>query len=46
MAEMFLEKPKANADFQLGRWKDVDLHIMNKWALQRHADKLLEIYNA
>ena len=43
---MFLEKPKANADFQLGRWKDVDLHIMNKWALQRNADTLLEIYNA
>jgi len=37
---------KSNADFQLSRWKDVDLHIMNKWALQRHADKLLEIYNA
>ena len=42
---MYLEKPKANADFQLSRWKDVDLHIMNKWALQRQADKLLEIYN-
>ena len=41
---LFVEKARTNADFHLCRWKDVDLHIMNKWALQRHADKLLEMY--
>lgn len=41
---MFVEKVRTNADFHLCRWKDVDLHIMNKWALQRHADTLMEMY--
>ncbi len=41
---LFIEKVRTNADFHLCRWKDVDLHIMNKWALQRHADTLLEMY--
>ena len=41
---LFIEKARTNADFHLCRWKDVDLHIMNKWALQRHADTLLEMY--
>jgi hypothetical protein len=42
---LFLEKIRTNADFHLCRWKDVDLHIMNKWALQRQADTLLEVYS-
>lgn len=41
---MYLELDKQIKNFNLCRWKDLDLHLMNKWALQRHADDLLEIY--
>jgi len=41
---LYLELDKQIKNFNLCRWKGLDLHLMNKWALQRHADDLLEIY--
>lgn len=40
---LYLEKPNSPGDFIMTRWKDVDIHIMNKWAINRISDKLLEI---
>jgi hypothetical protein len=38
---MLLEKPKSPGDFMLTRWKGLDLHIMNKWAINRASKELL-----
>lgn len=40
---MYLEKPTAPGDFILTKWSGVDLHVMNKWAINRISDQLLEI---
>jgi len=40
---LYLEIPSRFGDFILTRWKDVDLHVMNKWAINRLSEKLLEI---
>ena len=39
---MYLEKPRSPGDFMLTKWQDIDLHIMNKWAINRVSDNLLE----
>jgi len=39
---MYLEKPDEPANFILTKWKDMDLHVMNKWAINRVSDKLME----
>lgn len=39
---LYLEKPNSPGDFILCRWKDVDIHIMNKWAINRVSDKFLQ----
>ena len=41
---LYLEKPKYFGEFMMCRWKDTDLHVMNKWAINRISDQLLEIY--
>jgi hypothetical protein len=38
---MLVEKPRSPGDFTLQRWKDMDIHIMNKWALTRITDNLI-----
>ena len=38
-----LEKPRSPGDFILTRWKNVDIHVMNKWAINRATEKLLEL---
>ena len=38
---MYLEKPRSPGDFMLTKWQGVDLHIMNKWAINRVSDNLL-----
>ena len=38
----YLEKPKALGDFMLTRWKNVDIHIMNKCAINRISSDLLK----
>ena len=37
----YLEKPKSLGDFMLTRWKNLDIHIMNKWAINRVSEELL-----
>lgn len=39
---LYLEKPKSPGDFILSRWTGMDLHVMNKWAINRISDNLLE----
>lgn len=42
---LLLEKPKCTGDYILSRVKDLDIHIMNKWAILRNYDKLKELYS-
>lgn len=39
---LYLEKPRSPGDFLLTTWSNVDIHIMNKWAINRVSDALLE----
>ena len=39
---MYLEKPRSPGDFMLTKWQGVDLHVMNKWAINRVSEELLE----
>ncbi len=39
---MYLEKPDEPANFILTKWKDMDLHVMNKWAINRVSDELMD----
>ena len=39
---MYLEKPDEPANFILTKWEDMDLHVMNKWAINRVSDKLMD----
>tara|TARA_A100001011_G_scaffold399639_1_gene509288 strand:+ start:4307 stop:5197 length:891 start_codon:yes stop_codon:yes gene_type:complete len=38
---LYLEKPRSPGDFILTKWGNVDLHIMNKWAVNRISEKIL-----
>ena len=38
---LYLEKHNSPGEFFLSKWKDLDLHVMNKWALNRAAADLL-----
>jgi hypothetical protein len=40
---LFLEKVRSPGDHILTRWRDVDLHVMNKWAIGRISNKLLHL---
>jgi hypothetical protein len=42
---LLLEKPKCTGDYILSRFKNLDVHIMNKWAILRNYDKLKELYS-
>lgn len=42
----YLEKIRSPGDYTITRWKNVDVHVMNKWALNRVGDKFLEAMNA
>ena len=39
-----IEKPKENGVYLLVRCKDTDVHAMNKWAINRNSNKLIELY--
>ena len=41
-----LEKPRSPGDFILTRWKNIDIHIMNKWAINRVKDEVLKYVTA
>ena len=43
---LYLEKVRSPGDFILTRWSGVDLHIMNKWAINRVSDKILGALDA
>jgi hypothetical protein len=43
---LYVEKKKEKGTYTLARIKNIDVHIMNKWAINRHADKLIELYRA
>lgn len=38
---LYLEKSKSPGDFFLCKWKGVDVHIMNKWAINRVSEEIL-----
>ena len=38
----YLEKPKSLGDFMICKWKGVDIHVMNKWAINRISNELME----
>lgn len=38
---MYLEKPRSPGDFMLTRWSGVDLHVMNKWAINRISEDMI-----
>lgn len=38
---MYLEKPSSPGSFILSRWSGVDLHVMNKWAINRVSEELI-----
>ena len=38
----YLEKPKSLGDFMLCRWRGLDVHVMNKWAINRISKELLQ----
>ena len=40
---LYAEK-EIKGSYILTRLKDQDVHIMNKWAINRHADRLIELY--
>lgn len=39
---LLLEKPRNPGDFILTHWRDVDLHVMNKWALNRVSKDMIQ----
>lgn len=39
---MYLEKPRSPGDFMLTKWSSVDLHVMNKWAINRISEEMLD----
>ncbi len=38
---MYLEKHDSPGDFILSKWRDLDLHVMNKWAINRATNDLM-----
>jgi hypothetical protein len=41
---LYVEKQKEKSSYILARIKNTDIHIMNKWAINRFSDKLIELY--
>ena len=41
---LFAEKEGQKGSYILTRVKDQDVHLMNKWAINRHADRLISLY--
>ena len=35
-------KTACSRDFMMTKWQDLDLHIMNKWAINRVSDELMD----
>jgi hypothetical protein len=41
---VYMEQPEKPGTFILGRVRDTDLHVMNKWAINRVSDDLIQLY--
>lgn len=41
---VYCDNPSASGTYNLARIKNTDIHIMNKWAINRFADKLIQLY--
>lgn len=41
---IYCERNNSPGTYMLSRIKKQDIHIMNKWAINRHADRLIELY--
>lgn len=41
---IYVEKPEAKGTYLLSRIKNTDVHVLNKWAINRFSDKLIELY--
>ena len=41
---IYAEKTTQKGTYLLTRFKNTDIHIMNKWAINRHADRIIELY--
>lgn len=41
---IYAEKPGNKGTYLLSRIKNTDIHIMNKWAINRFSDRLIELY--
>jgi len=39
---LLLEKPRSPGDFILTKWRGVDVHVMNKWAINRISGAMLK----
>ena len=40
---MFVEKHDCHGEYLLAEWRDLDLHVMNKWAINRVSEDLLRV---
>lgn len=40
---LYLEKPRSPGDFILTKWEGIDIHIMNKWAINRISDSMMNL---
>lgn len=43
---LLLEKPDRQGEFIATRVRDLDVHIMNKWAVLRNAERIIETYRS
>lgn len=41
---VYSEKPDAKGTYLLAKIKNTDIHIMNKWAINRFSEKLIQLY--
>ncbi len=41
---IYAERPGATGTYIMTRIKNMDIHIMNKWAINRFSDRLIELY--
>jgi hypothetical protein len=41
---IYAEKPGTKGTYIMTRIKNMDIHIMNKWAINRFSDRLIELY--
>lgn len=41
---LYCENPGSPGNYMLSRIKNTDIHIMNKWAINRFSDRIIELY--